>query len=258
MTSRVGQLRPPPRAPPPPPTYTALVPAVEVRDLVKSYAGIRALDGVTWSAGAGRVTAILGPNGAGKSTTIECLQGLQQPDAGSARVLGTDPWGADAEHRAKVALMLQDGGLPSMATPPALLAHLAAMYAAPADPRQLAARLGLDAFSRTIMRRLSGGQRQRVALAAALIGRPDVLFLDEPTSGLDPHTRLEVWDIVREHADAGVAVVLATHSFEEADRIADDLVIMDGGRVQASGTREAVTSGASLEEVYFALTAGGR
>jgi len=154
--------------------------------------------------------------------------------------------------------MLQDGGLPSMSTPPTLLTHLAALYAAPADPVALAQRLGIDGFARTIIRRLSGGQRQRVALAAALIGRPDVLFLDEPTAGLDPHTRLDVWDIVREQADAGAAVVLATHSFEEADRVADDIVIMDTGRVRAFGGRAEVTGAKSLEDVYFSLTRGGK
>ncbi|CCH74405.1 ABC transporter ATP-binding protein [Nostocoides australiense] len=235
-----------------------MVPAVEVRDLVKSFGATRALDGVTWSAQSGRVTAVLGPNGAGKSTTIECLQGLQRPDSGTAHVLGEDPWGASAEHRARVGLMLQDGGLPSMSTPPTLLTHLAALYAAPADPVALAQRLGIDGFARTIIRRLSGGQRQRVALAAALIGRPDVLFLDEPTAGLDPHTRLDVWDIVREQADAGAAVVLATHSFEEADRVADDIVIMDTGRVRAFGGRAEVTGAKSLEDVYFSLTRGGK
>jgi ABC-2 type transport system ATP-binding protein len=197
------------------------------------------------------------PNGAGKSTTIECLQGLQRPDSGIARVLGEDPWGAPAEHRARVGLMLQDGGLPSMTTPPTLLTHLAGMYADPADPAALTKRLGIDEFARTIVRRLSGGQRQRVALAAALVGRPDVLFLDEPTAGMDPHTRLDVWDIVREQADGGVAVVLATHSFDEADRVADDIVIMDRGRVRAFGPRSEVAGAKSLEDVYFSLTGRG-
>ena len=225
---------------------------------MKSYAATRALDGATWSAAAGRVTAVLGPNGAGKSTTIECLQGLLRPDSGVVRVLGAAPWRADAEHRARVGLMLQDGGLPSMSTPLPLLRHLASMYAEPADPGRLAQRLGIEDFAGTILRRLSGGQRQRVALAAALIGRPEVLFLDEPTAGLDPHARLDVWEIVREQADSGVAVVLATHSFEEADRVADDIVIMGRGRVRASGTRAEVTGGDSLETVYFSLTDGGR
>ena len=123
--------------------------AVEVRDLVKSFGATRALDGANWCAEAGRVTAVLGPNGAGKSTTIECLQGLQRPDSGLAQVLGEDPWGASPEHRARVGLMLQDGGLPSMSTPPTLLTHLAALYAAPAPVDDLVARLGIDQFART-------------------------------------------------------------------------------------------------------------
>jgi ABC-2 type transport system ATP-binding protein len=154
--------------------------------------------------------------------------------------------------------MLQDGGLPTMVKPLPLLRHLAALYADPADASRLAARLGIDGFAGTITRRLSGGQRQRVALAAALIGRPDVLFLDEPTAGLDPHTRLEVWDIVREEADRGVTVVLATHSFEEAERVADDLVIISHGRVRAAGTRAEVEGEDTLERVYFSLTSGAQ
>lgn len=232
--------------------------AVEVSDVHKSFGATRALDGATWSAHAGRVTAVLGPNGAGKSTTIECLQGLQRPDSGVVRVLGVDPWGPDAEHRARVGLMLQDGGLPTMVKPVPLLRHLASLYADPADASLLAGRLGIDRFAGTITRRLSGGQRQRVALAAALIGRPDVLFLDEPTAGLDPHTRLEVWDIVREEAERGVAVVLATHSFEEAERVADDIVIMSNGVVRAAGSRAAVEGDDTLERVYFELTSGRR
>ncbi|MEI2775795.1 MAG: ABC transporter ATP-binding protein [Tetrasphaera sp.] len=232
--------------------------AVEVRNLAKTYGVTRAVDDATWSAAAGRVTAVLGPNGAGKSTTFECLQGLSRPDAGSARVLGAEPWTASAEHRARVGLMLQDGGLPAMVKPLPLLHHLSRLYAAPASPADLAARLGIDEFAGTIVRRLSGGQRQRVALAAALIGRPDVVFLDEPTAGLDPHTRLIVWDIVREQARDGRAVVLATHSFEEAERIADDIVILDHGQVRAAGERAAVEGGETLESVYFRLTARSR
>jgi ABC-2 type transport system ATP-binding protein len=105
---------------------------------------------------------------------------------------------------------------------------------------------------------MSGGQRQRVALAAALIGRPDVLFLDEPTAGLDPHGRLDVWDLVRAEADRGASVVVTTHSFEEAERLADHVVIMNAGRVVAEGSLAQVRDGRSLEERYFALTKGVR
>ena len=104
---------------------------------------------------------------------------------------------------------------------------------------------------------MSGGQRQRVALAAALVGRPDVLFLDEPTAGLDPHARLDVWDLVRATAVDGACVVMTTHSFEEAERIADHIVIMSAGKVATAGTTTELTSGTNLEDLYFSLTGRG-
>ena len=137
-----------------------------------------------------------------------------------------------------------------------LLRHLAALYAAPAPVDDLVSRLGIDAFAGTTVRRMSGGQRQRVALAAALLPHPDVLFLDEPTAGLDPHGRLDVWDLVRSEAGRGACVVLTTHSFEEAERVADHVVIMGGGRVVADGTLHEVRGDRTLEDVYFSLTTG--
>ncbi len=231
-----------------------MLPAVSVVDVVKRYRAVTALDGASWTAMPGQVTAVLGPNGAGKTTVVECCEGLRRPDSGTVRVLGTDPWHAGAAHRARVGVMLQDGGLPNAARPIALLEHLARMYADPAPVPELAGRLGLHDFATTTIRRLSGGQRQRVALAAALVGRPEVAFLDEPSAGLDPHARLDVWELVRSVADGGVAVVLTTHSFEEAERLADRIVIMADGRAVAEGTPREVAGGASLEERYFALT----
>ncbi|MGG5257219.1 ABC transporter ATP-binding protein [Phycicoccus avicenniae] len=235
-----------------------MAPAVLVHDLRRAYGSRTAVDGASWSAAHGRVCAVLGPNGAGKTTTVECLEGLRRPDSGEVRVLGTDPWRAPAAHRAAVGVMLQDGGLPTTARPLPLLRHLAALHASPWPVDELAARLGIDDFARTTVRRMSGGQRQRVALAAALVGRPEVLFLDEPTAGLDPHARLDVWDLVRAEADRGVCVVLTTHSFEEAERIADDVVVLAAGRVAAAGTLDEVRGGRPLEDVYFELTGGAR
>ncbi|KRF29968.1 ABC transporter ATP-binding protein [Phycicoccus sp. Soil802] len=229
-------------------------PAVHVSGLAKRYGGVVALDGATWQASAGAVTAVLGPNGAGKTTMVECCEGLRRPDGGQVRVLGTDPWNALPEHRARVGVMLQDGGLPASARPLRLLRHLSAMYAAPAPLDPIVQRLGIDRFADTTVRRLSGGQRQRVALAAALVGRPEVAFLDEPSAGLDPHARLDVWELVRSLADDGVAVVLTTHSFEEAERLADHIVVVAGGAVVAEGSLADVTEGDRLEDRYFALT----
>ena len=229
-------------------------PAVLVSGLAKRYGGVVALDGASWHAEAGAVTAVLGPNGAGKTTMIECCEGLRRPDGGQVRVLGADPWNASPQHRARVGVMLQDGGLPASARPIRLLRHLSAMYAAPAPLDPIVQRLGIDRFADTTVRRLSGGQRQRVALAAALVGRPEVAFLDEPSAGLDPHARLDVWDLVRSLADDGVAVVLTTHSFEEAERLADHIVVVAGGAVVAEGSLADVTGGDRLEDRYFALT----
>jgi ABC-2 type transport system ATP-binding protein len=231
-----------------------VLPAVSVAAVAKRYGAVVALDGASWTAAAGQVTAVLGPNGAGKTTLVECCEGLRRPDSGTVRVLGTDPWRAGPEHRARVGVMLQDGGLPGAVRPVRLLEHLTRMYAAPLPLEPLVDRLGISSFAGTPVRRLSGGQRQRVALAAALVGRPEVVFLDEPSAGLDPHARLDVWDLVRSTASDGTAVVLTTHSFEEAERLADRVVIIAAGRTVAEGTPTDVAAGSTLEERYFALT----
>ncbi|GAA1874200.1 hypothetical protein GCM10009814_00270 [Lapillicoccus jejuensis] len=229
-------------------------PAVALEGVVRRFGDLTAVDAMTWSAAASSVTALLGPNGAGKTTAVECAVGLQRPDGGTVRVLGEDPWHSPAGHRARVGVMLQSGGLPNGTTALRLLRHLASLYAAPADVDALAAALGIDGFARTTVRRLSGGQRQRVALAAALVGRPEVVFLDEPTAGLDPHARLDVYDLVRGLRDDGTTVVVTTHSFEEAERLADHLVIVSEGRTVAEGPVADVVGDGSLEDVYFDLT----
>jgi ABC-2 type transport system ATP-binding protein len=227
--------------------------AVVVDGLVKSYGGRRVVDGLRLTAARGAVTAVLGPNGAGKTTTIECCEGLRRPDAGTVRVLGSDPATADAGHRAKVGVMLQGGGLPTAARALELLHHVARMHARPLPVEQLAERLGIGDFARTTVRRLSGGQRQRMALACALLGRPEVLFLDEPSAGLDPQSRLGVWELVQQARSSGAAVVLTTHLIEEAERLADLVVVVDGGRVVAQGSPQQLTgSRDEAESVRFA------
>jgi ABC-2 type transport system ATP-binding protein len=220
--------------------------AVDVRGLRKSYGGRDVVDGLDLQATAGAVTAVLGPNGAGKTTTVECCEGLRSPDAGSVRVLGLDPVTDAAALRPRVGVMLQDGGLPTGVRAMEMLRHVARMYAAPRDVDTLAERLGLPAFARTTVRRLSGGQRQRLALAAAVVGRPDVVFLDEPSAGMDPQSRHAVWDLVRELRADGVAVVLTTHLMDEAEDLADVVHVVDHGRVIASGSvADLLSDGAS-------------
>lgn len=219
--------------------------AVEVRGLVKRYDGRAVVDGLDLVARPGAVTAVLGPNGAGKTTTIECCEGLRSPDGGTVRVLGHDPVADARALRPRVGVMLQDGGLPTGVRALELLRHVAAMYAAPRPVDELAERLGLHSFARTTVRRLSGGQRQRVALAAAVVGRPDVVFLDEPSAGMDPQSRRAVWDLVRELRADGVAIVLTTHLMDEAADLADHVHVVDHGRVIASGTVRELTDGAA-------------
>ncbi|MEU4385454.1 ABC transporter ATP-binding protein [Promicromonospora sp. NPDC023805] len=219
--------------------------AVEVRGLVKRYDGRAVVDGLDLVARQGAVTAVLGPNGAGKTTTIECCEGLRSPDGGTVRVLGRDPVADARALRPRVGVMLQDGGLPTGVRALELLRHVAAMYASPRPVDELAERLGLHGFARTTVRRLSGGQRQRVALAAAVVGRPDVVFLDEPSAGMDPQSRRAVWDLVRELRADGVAIVLTTHLMDEAADLADHVHVVDHGKVIASGSVRELTDGGS-------------
>jgi len=229
---------------------------VEFTEVCRTFGPVKALQRATWGAATGEVTCVLGPNGAGKSTSMEIAVGLQRPDSGAVRVLGADPWRSSAEHRSRVAMMLQDGGLPQSAKPVALIRHLSRFYAHPWPVEDLCSLLGIDGFASTAVRRLSGGQRKRLALAAALVGIPDVVFLDEPTAGLDPQAARVTHEIVRGVAARGTAVVLSTHTFSEAERLADHVVIVARGQVVAQGTVEDVCSGGSLEDRYFALTDG--
>ena len=220
--------------------------AVQVIDLVKRYGTRPAVDGASFTAAAGQVTAVLGPNGAGKTSTVECCEGLRNPDGGTVRVLGRNPLTDGAWLRPRVGVMLQGGGMPGAARAADVLQLAAAMYSRPRDPAELIAALDLGGQLRTPIRRLSGGQQQRLALAVALIGRPLVAFLDEPTAGLDPQARIVVHDLIRELRADGVAVVLTTHLLDEAERLADHVVLMAGGRVVAAGSPQELTGGGGV------------
>lgn len=231
-------------------------PALEVRGLVKRYGGRAVVDGLDLVALPGQVTAVLGPNGAGKTTTIECCEGLRTPDEGSVRVLGLDPRTRARDLRPRLGVMLQDGGLPTAIRAADMLAHVARMYADPRDLGELTERLGLGSFARTTVRRLSGGQRQRLALAAAVVGRPNVVFLDEPSAGMDPQARLAVWELVRELRAEGVAVLLTTHLMDEAEDLADHVVVVDQGRVVAEGSVADLLTSADDRSLHLEAPAG--
>lgn len=230
------------------PAYTRSVPAtaVDIRDLHKRYGPTTAVAGLDLQAAFGQVTALLGPNGAGKTSTIECLVGLRRPDGGSVQVLGLDPRRDAAALRARTGVMLQDGGLPLGARAGHVLRHIASLYADPLPVDELVERLALEPFLRTTVRLLSGGQRQRLALAVALVGRPELVLLDEPSAGLDPQSRRVVWDLVAELRDRGVAVLLTTHLMDEAEALADRVVVVDHGTVIARGTVAELTRSSGL------------
>lgn len=218
----------------------------------------RAVDGVDIEIFPGEVTVLLGANGAGKTTTLACAQGLLKPDAGSVTLLGENPWGASPELRAQVGIMLQDGGLPQSMRPIPLLRHIARMYSYPLEVDALSARLGIDTFNGTSIRRLSGGQKQRVSFAAAILGRPRVLFLDEPTAGLDPQSRAVVFEMIRELREQGVAIVLTTHLLDDAQRIADRVYMIDRGTVVLSGTMaDVLRAGASQQQTLTFTSPAG-
>jgi len=231
------------------------VAALVVDRLSVTLGGRPVLDELSLSAAPGRLTAVLGPNGAGKTTLIRCCTGLVPADTGAVTVLGR-PAGS-AEVAARVGLMPQSTGAWSGIRAVELLHYLAGLYDHPHDVDALVRRCGIASFARTPYRRLSGGQQQAVNLAGALIGRPELVFLDEPTAGMDPHARRATWALLEELREAGVAIVLTTHAMDEAQALADQVYIVDAGRVTVAGTVGELTAGdRSLEDVFLAHTHG--
>ncbi|MFF5099410.1 MULTISPECIES: ABC transporter ATP-binding protein [Actinosynnema] len=217
-------------------------PAVEVSGLVKRYGAKTAVNGLDLVLEQGSVLALLGPNGAGKTTTVEVCEGFRSADAGQVRVLGLDPARDGDRLRPRVGVMPQGGGGYPGIRADEMLRLVAACAANPLDPAWLLEVLGLDGVGRTTYKRLSGGQQQRLSLACALVGRPELVFLDEPTAGMDPQARRLVWDLVAALKADGVSVLLTTHLMDEAEALADHVVIVDSGRVVAQGSPSELTA----------------
>jgi ABC-2 type transport system ATP-binding protein len=229
-------------------------PAVEISGLVKRYGPATAVDGLSLTAGRGEVTAILGPNGAGKTTTIEVCEGYRSADAGTVRVLGLDPVRDAGRLKPRVGVMLQSGGIPPAVPAGEYLRTLSRFHVKPHDTAWLLDIVGLTSHAKTPYKRLSGGQQQRLSLAAAVLGRPELVFLDEPTAGMDPQARHATWDLVTALRDDEVAVILTTHFMEEAERLADHVVIIDHGRAVADGSPAQLTGSAG--QLRFRAEAG--
>jgi ABC-2 type transport system ATP-binding protein len=209
--------------------------SVVVENLSVSYGDLVAVDNVSFEAPSGGVTVILGPNGAGKTSTIEVCEGFRTAKSGSVRVLGLDPV---SEHRAlteRMGVMLQGGGVYPSARVRDVVSHFCALHNKGVNATQLVERVGLSNRATGTWRRLSGGEQQRLSLALALAADPDVIFLDEPTSGVDIDGRDIIATIIRELAERGTTVVLASHDMAEAEKVATHAVLFNSGRVIASG-----------------------
>ena len=229
-------------------------PALEIGGLVKRYGQITAVDGLTLSAAPGSVTGILGPNGAGKTTTIEICEGYRKPDQGTVRVLGLNPVRDARALRPRVGVMLQSGGIPQSVPAADYLNLLSRFHTSPVAVPALLDLVGLTAVARTPYKRLSGGQQQRLSLAAAVIGRPELVFLDEPTAGMDPQARHATWELIGQLRSAGVSIILTTHFMEEAERLCDYVAIIDHGQLVAAGTPGQLTG--TVGQLRFRAEAG--
>jgi ABC-2 type transport system ATP-binding protein len=227
---------------------------VVVEDLRMAYGDKTAVDGLSLTVARGSVTAVLGPNGAGKTTTLETCEGYRSPQSGRVRVLGLDPQRQRRELLPRIGVMLQNGGAWSGVRAVEMLSHVAGLHAHPLPVDLLVERLGLGSCGRTPYRRLSGGQQQRLALAMALVGRPELVFVDEPTAGMDPQARRATWDLLDELRGDGVTIVLTTHFMDEAERLADQVHVIDRGRMVASGSPFELTRGSGSSTIRLVVT----
>ncbi|WNF26014.1 ABC transporter ATP-binding protein [Streptomyces sp. C11-1] len=220
---------------------------VNVRGLRKRYGDVTALDGLDLGIRRGEVCGLLGPNGAGKSTCVGVLQGQRDRDGGSVDVLGADPATAGRRWRSRVGIVWQDESAPAELTVRETVRHFARYYPRPRDPDETIALVGLEAKAGARTKALSGGQRRRLDVALGVIGAPELLLLDEPTTGFDPAARRQFWELIRLLADGGTTILLTTHYLEEAEALADRLVVV------ASGTAVAEGSPGELRSRYGAL-----
>ena len=223
---------------------TGLEPAIAVRGVVRTYGEHRALDGVDLEVRRGEVLALLGPNGAGKTTLVETLEGHRRADAGEVRVLGFDPARRQRAFRERIGIVLQEEGLDPAITVGEAVTLYGAAYPNPRPAEEVVELVGLsdrwDARAQT----LSGGQRRRLDLALGIAGAPELIFLDEPTTGFDPAARRHAWELIGRLRDLGKTILLTTHYMDEAQHLADRVVVIARGNVIAEGTPDTLGRGA--------------
>lgn len=210
--------------------------AVSVHALTKSYGPLRAVNGIDLEIEVGEVVAILGPNGAGKTTTVEMIEGFRRPDSGTISVLGHDPSGRPAQLLDRIGIVLQEGGIEEDLTVREAIQAQRRPYTDPMPVSEAIETVDLVEKADERIKGLSGGQRRRLDLALGIVGNPDLLFLDEPTTGFDPAARRRSWEAIRRLASSGTTVVLTTHYLEEAQQLADRVIVMSKGEIVASGS----------------------
>jgi ABC-2 type transport system ATP-binding protein len=222
---------------------------IDVRDVVKTFGPVRAVDGVNLRVNAGEVVALLGPNGAGKTTCVSLMIGLRKPTSGSATLFGFNP--SDVRARSRCGVMLQESGLPSYLTVRETIDLFRTYYPAPLAADAVIDLIGLEEKARAQVHTLSGGQQQRLYFGLAMCGNPELLFLDEPTVGLDVDARRGFWTHVKAFVRSGRTVILTTHYLEEADALADRIVVIDRGRILIDAAPAAVKSASQAKRVSF-------
>ncbi|AEI11304.1 ABC transporter ATP-binding protein [Cellulomonas gilvus] len=235
----------------------APAPAIEVGGLRKTYGTKKAVDGLDLVVERGEILAVLGPNGAGKTTTVEILEGFRERDAGDVRVLGEDPAHAGRAWRSRLGVVLQSTDDLAEATVGELVRHFARFYPDPRDPEEVIDAVGLREKVNTRTRQLSGGQRRRVDVALGIVGRPELVFLDEPTTGFDPQARRDFWDLITSLRDDGATILLTTHYLEEAEHLADRVVVVSSGTVVAQGSPQDLGGRTARQAVVRWTTADG-
>jgi ABC-2 type transport system ATP-binding protein len=231
--------------------------AIVVDDLHKSFGATRAVQGVSFTVEEGACVALLGPNGAGKTTTLEVLEGYLSRDSGRVEVLGKDPHHGDRAWRQNIGIVLQGTAVDPYLTVRETLTRTAGFYAKPRQVNEVIDLVGLDEKAESRINKLSGGQQRRLDVAYGIIGNPKMLFLDEPTTGFDPSARREAWNLVSDLRGLGTTIMLTTHYMDEAQALADNIVVIGDGRVVAEGTPDSLGGRDTAElHIRFRLPAG--
>ena len=217
-----------------------MTPAISVRGLHKSYGDYEAVRGIDFTVEPGEAVAFLGPNGAGKTTTVEILEGYREPTSGTVEVLGLSPTAAGAQLRRRVGIVLQEAGFPEELTVEELVEAWRRFYPRPRPAAEVIVAVGLEERRHVRAKNLSGGESRRLDLALGIVGQPEVLFLDEPTTGFDPSARRSAWDLIDGLVHEGMTLFLTTHYLDEAQRLADRILIIAAGQIVAEGSPEEI------------------